>query len=125
MVAWHSAKNPNDALWKEILKGSEDKRASCVYRWIGVFVANIKNAARLQKKVNLKVHAASMRDKKDVVTAYEMACLFTHFAPAFERTLSVANWDKLVSRFKRGGLDQELAEKVAHKNSAYWFCKNR
>ena len=109
-------KNQTDALWKEILKGSPDKRASCVFRWIGIFVTNLKNAARLQKSVNLRVRAAKMRDQKDIATAYEVAALFTHFAPEFQRALSASAWQKLIAKFKRGGLDQELAEKVAHKD---------
>ena len=109
-------KNQIDVLWKDILKGSADKRASCVFRWIGIFVANLKNAARLQKNVNLKVHAAKMRDQKDIATAYEMAALFTHFAPEFQRVLTASAWQKLLAKFVRGGLDQELAEKVAHRD---------
>ena len=88
----------------------------CFFRWIGIFIANLKNAARLQKNVNLKVHAAKMRDQKDNTLAYEMAALFTHFAPEFQRVLSASAWAKLIAKFKRGGLDQELAEKVAHKD---------
>ena len=73
-------KNAAEVVWKEIPKPSPEKRAACVFRWIGIFVSNIKNAARLGKKVNLAVHAHSMRDKKDIGPAYEMAALFTHFA---------------------------------------------
>ena len=58
--AWTNGSVPrpvSSALWKEIQRPTPDKRAACVFRWIGVFIANIKNAARLKKKVNLKASA--------------------------------------------------------------------
>jgi hypothetical protein len=36
--------------------------------------------------------------------------------PAFQATLTHAMWLQLVEKFKRGGLDHELSEKIAHKD---------
>jgi hypothetical protein len=103
------------ALWKEIQR-TPDKRAACVFRWIGVFVANIKNATRLKKKVNLKASAKTVRCDRSPETAYEMAALFTHFAPQFMELLTEKAWQQVLDRFRRGALDKELYEKVMTKD---------
>jgi predicted CopG family antitoxin len=78
--AWTHGSVPrpvSSTLWKEIQRPTPDKRAACVFRWIGVFIANIKNAARLKKKVNLKASAKAVRCDRSPEAAYEMAALFT------------------------------------------------
>jgi hypothetical protein len=75
-----------------------------------------QDAHRLKKKVNLKFQAARMRDTMSDDQAYEAAALFTHFAPEFQAKLTLPMWVQLVEKFKRGGLDQELSEKIAHKD---------
>jgi hypothetical protein len=70
----------------------------------------------LKKKVNLKFRAHTMRDPMSDEQAYEASALFTHFAPAFQAILTQAMWLQLVEKFKRGGLDHELSEKIAHKD---------
>ena len=104
------------ALWKEILRPTPDKRAACVFRWIGVFIANIKNAVRLKKNVNLKASAKTVRCDRSPEAAYEMAALFTHFAPQFMELLTEKAWQQVLDRFRRGALDKELYEKVMTKD---------
>jgi hypothetical protein len=70
----------------------------------------------LKKKVNLKFQAARMRDTMSDDQAYEAAALFTHFALEFQARLTHPMWAQLVEKFKRGGLDHELSEKIAHKD---------
>ena len=41
------------------------------------------------------------------------------FANDFRKVLTEENWSKLVARFKRGGLDSELQEKVACERSEF------
>lgn len=109
-------RDPSNTTWRLILAVDPNKRAATVFRRIGIFIRNIKDAIRLRKKVNLRFQAARMRDSYNDEQAYEMAALFTHFAPEFRGKLTDAMWLQLVEKFKRGGLDHELAEKVAHKD---------
>ena len=41
--------------------------------------------------------------------AYEVAALFTHWAPAWQSMMSAENWAKLVMKFKRGGFGCTIA----------------
>ena len=116
---WLYGTKPRDGsneLWARIQTVTPEKRQFCVQRRMGIFVKNIKDAQRLRKKVNLKVLSAGFRDSRGDEVAYEIAALFCHFAPAFERILTPAKWKECCQRFFRGSFDAEMAEKVAHKD---------
>ena len=68
-----------------------------------------------QKNINLKFIADSYRCKLVDDMAYEVAALFTHWAPIWQSMMSAENWAKLVMKFKRGGLDAQLLEKCSSK----------
>jgi hypothetical protein len=59
--------------------------------------------------------------------AYEVAALFTHWAPIWQSMMSAENWAKLVMKFKRGGLDAQLLEtcssKIAHGATDFRFLQ--
>ena len=68
-------------------------------------------------KVNLKIMANGFRDQKSDEVAYEIAALFCHFTPDFQRMLTPEKWAECLQRFFRGQFDAELAEKVSHKDA--------
>ena len=102
----------------DICKVSPLKRQVAVQRRIGIFVKNIKDAIRLKKKFNLRFQAARFRDTHNEEQSYEIAALFSHFTPDFQRLLSPDAWDDVQSRFFRGTLDAEFLEKVSIKDQA-------
>ena len=106
----------SNALWVQVQLVTPEKRQFCVQRRIGVFLKNVKDATRLRKKVNLKVSAGGFRCKLSDEAAYEVAALFCHFAPDFQRVLTASKWQECLQRFFRGQFDNELTEKVAHKD---------
>ena len=76
----------------------------------------MKDAARLKKKFNLRMMASKFWDSLPAETAFEVAALFCHFAPDFQRVLSPGQWAQVLQRFFRGQFDAEFTEKVAHKD---------
>jgi len=117
--AWLFGTKPRDsanALWSTIQAASPEKRQFSVQRKIGVFLKALKDANRLRKKINLKIQAGSFRDTYSAEVAWEMACLFCHFAPQFQRVLTPTQWSEVLKRFFRGQFDAELTEKVSHKD---------
>ena len=105
-------------MWLDICKVNPLKRQVAVQRRIGIFVKNIKDAIRLKKKFNLRFQAARFRDTHNEEQSYEIAALFSHFTPDFQRLLSPDAWDDVQSRFFRGTLDAEFLEKVSIKDPA-------
>ena len=103
------------ALWNMIIKASPQKREAVVFRRIGKFVHALKEAARLKKKANLRWNSDAFRCKLSHHDAYEVAALFTHWAPSWQAMLTPEAWIKTLMKFKRGGLDTELLEKVSSK----------
>ena len=117
--AWLYGTKPRDmanALWVIIQSASPEKRQFSVQRKIGVFLKGLNDAKRLRKKVNLKSMAGNFRDQYSAEVAWEIACLFCHFAPDFQRVLTPTQWAEVLKRFFRGQFDAELAEKVSHKD---------
>ncbi len=117
--AWLYGTKPRDgtnASWVQIQLVTAEKRQFCVQRRIGIFLKNIKDNKRLRKRINLKVMAANLRDKMTDEVAYEIAALFCHFAPDFQRILTPEKWQECLQRFFRGQFDAELSEKVSHKD---------
>ena len=117
--AWLYGTKPRDAtnaLWVNIQACSPEKRQFSVQRKIGVFLKGLQDAKRLRKKVNLKIQAGSFRDSYSAEVSWEIACLFCHFAPDFQRALTPNQWAEVLKRFFRGQFDAELAEKVSHKD---------
>ena len=110
-------KNTEDPLWTEIFATTPEKREALVTYWVGVYVGNLKNAARLKKSFNLKHQVRFFADKyrasKTDDEAYKTCALFTHFAPQIRAAVTDQSWEKLVARFRRGGFDNELQEKCA------------
>ena len=117
--AWLYGTKPRDAtnaLWVLIQAASPEKRQFSVQRKIGVFLKGLSDAKRLRKKINLKIQSGSFRDSYSAEVSWEMACLFCHFAPDFQRALTPNQWAEVLKRFFRGQFDAELAEKVSHKD---------
>jgi hypothetical protein len=77
------------------------KREATITRRIGAFIFKIKEAMRTKKKLNLKFFADTYRCKLSDEQAYEVAALFTHWAPAWQSMMSEENWAKLVEVQKR------------------------
>ena len=100
-------------IWLDICKVNPRKRQVAVQRRIGIFVKNIKDAIRLKKKFNLRFQAARFRDTHNGEQSHEIAALFSHFTPDFQRLLSPAVWEDVQSRFFRGTMDAEFLEKVS------------
>ena len=118
--AWLHGTKPRDggnSLWAQIQAVTPEKRQFCVQRRMGIFLKNIKDGQRLRKKVNLKIMANGFRDHKSDEVAYEIAALFCHFTPDFQRMLTPEKWAECLQRFFRGQFDAELAEKVSHKDA--------
>ena len=65
--------------------------------------------------MNLKFGAHEFRCKLSDDLAFEVAALFTHWAPSWQAMMSAENWAKLVLKFKRGGMDPQLVEKCSSK----------
>ena len=100
--AWLYGTTPRDstnALWVRIQAASAEKRQFSVQRKIGVFLKGLHDAKRLRKKVNLKVQAGNFRDSYSAEVAWEIACLFCHFAPDFQRALTPNQWAEVLKRF--------------------------
>jgi len=117
--AWLYGTKPRDgsnALRAQIQLVSAEKRQFCIQRRIGIFLKNIKDAQRVRKKINLKVMSNQLRDKMSDEVAYEIAALFCHFTPDFQRSLTPDKWQECLQRFFRGQFDAELSEKVSHKD---------
>ena len=100
------------------LQGQPAEAASCSATSHRDFVKNIKDAIRLKKKFNLRFQAARFRDTHNEEQSYEIAALFSHFTPDFQRLLSPDAWDDVQSRFFIGTLDAEFLEKVSIKDPA-------
>ena len=105
-------------VWLDICKVSPLKRQVAVQRRIGIFVRRIKDAIRLKKEFNLRLQAARFRDTHGEEQPYEIATLFNHFTPDFQRRLSPDAWDDVQSRLFRCTLDAEFLEKVSIKDQA-------
>ena len=71
----------------DICKVSPLKRQVAAQRRIGIFVKNIEDAIRLKKKFNLRFQAARFRVAHNEEQSYEIAALFSHFAPDSQRLL--------------------------------------
>ena len=100
--AWLYGTTPRDstnALWVCIQAASAEKREFNVRRKIGVFLKGVHDAKKVRKKLNLKVHAANFRDSYSAEVAWEIACLFCHFAPDFQRALTPNQWAEALKRF--------------------------
>ena len=126
--AFISGTKPKDGgnqLWAEICSTSPEKREAMVTRRIGIFVNNIKAHARSKKKGTLRFLADSFRDSCSADCAYEISAVFTHFAKEWRSSVSAENWTKIVQKFKRGGLDAELIEKVSAKRPDIQFSEFR
>ena len=93
-----------------------EKRQFSVQRKIGVFLKGLNDAKRLRKKLTLKVQAGNFRDSFPAEVPWEIACLFCHSAPDFQRVLTPHQWAEVLKRFFRGQFDAELTEKVSHKD---------
>ena len=76
----------------------------------------LTDAKRLKKKLNLKIQAGNFRDSYSAEVAWEIARLFCHFAPDFQRALTPNQWAEVLKRSFRGQFDAELSEKVSHKD---------
>ena len=61
----------------------------------------------------LRIHSHLYRDGETVMDAWKFSCLFATYAPAWHSMLSDESWQKVLGRFSRAGLDQELREKCA------------
>ena len=81
------------------------------------FLFKLKESQRTKKNntLNIKFLAQNFRCKLSDEMAYEVAALFTHWAPEWKGMMSPENWDKCVLKFKRGGLDAQLQEKCGSK----------
>lgn len=76
-----------------------------------MFLHNIADAQRLNKKVNLHTGANAMIDGKDEETSFAMACIFAHFYDGWKQLLTAQQLDVLESKFLRGYLNTEKFEK--------------
>ena len=132
----HGTKNtrvslPPDAaqLWLSVLTPSPHKREACIVRRIGVFIFKLKEASRTKKakNINLRFLADNFRCRLSDDLAFEVAALFTHWAPTWQSMMTQENWAKCVLKFKRGGLDAQLIEKcsskVAHTATDFRFLQ--
>ena len=110
---------PPDALqlWTTVLTPTGPKREATVTRRIGIFLFKLKEAKRTKrnKTLNLKFLAQNFRCQLSDDMAYEVAALFTHWAPQWQGMMSKENWGKCVQKFKRGGMDSQLVEKCGSK----------
>jgi len=104
-------------LWNAVLSPTPRKREANLVRRIGIFIFKLKEAQRTKKNktLNIKFLAQNFRCKLSDEMAYEVAALFTHWAPEWKGMMSQENWDKCVLKFKRGGLDAQLQEKCGSK----------
>ena len=70
--------------WTAVCSASERKKEANIARRIGVFIFKIKEALRTKKskKLNLKFFADTYRCKLSDDLAFEVAALFTHWAPS-------------------------------------------
>ena len=59
-----------------------------------------------------RFHADKFRDKSSAAEALRISAIFAHFAKEWAGLVSTANWSKILMRYKRGELDDELQEKV-------------
>ena len=66
--------------------------------------------------VNLNIIALTFCGIYLAEVYWEMACLFCHLAPQFQRVLTPTQWSEVLKRFFRGQFDSELTEKVSHKD---------
>jgi len=65
----------------------------------------------------LRLHSSKYRDDETPLTGYKVAALFSEFAPEWHKQISAESWSQMLNRFKRGGLDTELLEKVSLERS--------
>ena len=110
---------PPDALqlWTAVCAPTPAKREANITRRIGLFIYKLKEARRTKKNktLNIKFLAQNFRCQLSDDMAFEVAALFTHWAPQWQGMMSKENWIKCVLKFKRGGLDTQLQEKCASK----------
>ena len=100
-------------MWKDIAeKDSQEKQHWYLKRRIGVFLFNIKDAHRLAKRINLSAHAEKVRDQEKTTMAREIANVFVHFMAEWKRLIGEESMTKLMAKFSRGALDDELKEKI-------------
>ena len=102
-------------LWDAAIAAGPLAREHYVLRRIGIFCANLQDAKRLGKRVNLKSHSEALRDKYSVEDAWELSALFAYFYPQFEKAMTEVKAKDLVRKFMTGYLDQELHEKCKTK----------
>ena len=100
----HGTRTRDDAnaLWANIQAFSVQKLQFCVQRGLGIFPKHLKDVARRKQKFYFRIMASKFRDSFPVETAFEVAALFCHFAPGFQRVLSLAQWAQVLQRFFRG-----------------------
>ena len=103
------------SLWTTILRPSPEARHAFVQRRIGIFLAQIKDAVRLKKKVNLGGNAQAFRDKHILEEAWEMSAVYAHFLRQFRAMMSEGKFKELEQKFQREYVDQELKEKARTK----------
>ena len=109
-------KGQESDLWSSILSADNRKRHWYTMRKIHFFVARLADARRLRKKVNLTTMSNQFRSTEDLVMAWCMACVFSHFLPEWQKMLADAEMVALTDRFGRGNFDAELQEKVRAMN---------
>ena len=103
-------------IWTAILSADNRKRHWYVMRKIHYFLFRLADAKRLRKKANLATMANQFRASEDVVMAWSMACVFSHYLPAWQTTMGEASVNALIEKYGRGYLDAELQEKVRAMN---------
>ena len=80
-------------------------------REIGIFCRAIKDAQRLNRKINLRTNAKAFRNKTHELSHDEI-CVFVYFIPEFKKHTTEAQFDDLMNRLCKGYLDKELHEKA-------------
>ena len=89
-------------LWTAVCSTSERKKEANITRRIGVLIYKIKEALRTKrtKNLNLKFFADTYRCKLSDDLAFEVAALFTHWAPTWQTMVTDESWAKCVLKFK-------------------------
>ena len=94
------------------LSSSPAKLEAWLCRCIGKYAKEWHDCRAQGKSINIASMGPVFRHGNDSEMVRHSAFLYQHFEPSFKTVVSLASYEEIIARHRRGTLDRELGEKV-------------
>ena len=105
-------KKTANALHHAILSPSKEKNVAWLRKCIGKFLRGLGELSASGKPFTLRSAAPNLRVGNDQPLAFAQTAIFVHFENELKSKIGQVQYDELVEKLNRGGLDRELMEKA-------------